>query len=242
VLNEEKYILAIETSSRAGSAAVGRGTELLARIDFTAGARHGVELLPSVDKLMKQLGLTPKQIGIICVSAGPGSFTGLRVGFTFARCLAQVIGAELVAVPSARVIVENLLPLLQKEAGPIDIAPILDAKRKQVYTAGFRWDGHEIKQIMNECVLSPTDLIKKMGRPLWITGEGIDYHQEEFKNISLNDVVFTDHKYWQCRAECVLKLGRQMADEKKFISYNSLSPIYVRLPEAEEKWQITHAE
>ncbi len=242
MLSDDKYILAIETSSRAGSAAIGRGAELLGRIDFTAGARHGVELLPSVDKLMKQLCLSPKQIDIICVSAGPGSFTGLRVGFTFARCMAQVVGAKLIAVPSTHVIVENLKPLLQKEAGPIDIAPILDAKRKQVYTAGFRWDGHKLKQVLNECVLTPAELMEKMGRPLWITGEGIDYHRKEFITKDQNTVKFIDHEYWQCRAECVLKLGKQRADENLFIEYNSLSPIYVRLPEAEEKWQITHAQ
>jgi tRNA threonylcarbamoyladenosine biosynthesis protein TsaB len=239
VVTNEKYTLAIETSSRAGSAAIGRGADLLATVDFTAGARHGVELLPSVDKLLKQVDAKPQQIGVICVSAGPGSFTGLRVGFTFARCLSQVVGARLVAVPSARVIVENLCSMLLNEAGPIDIAPILDAKRKQVYTAGFRWDGHTLTQVLQECVLTPEELLSKLNRPLWITGEGVDYHHDEFAN--RENVIFTDRQYWQCRAECVFKLGIEMAEAGRFTPYNKLSPIYVRLPEAEEKWQITHA-
>jgi tRNA threonylcarbamoyladenosine biosynthesis protein TsaB len=240
VLEKKPYILAIETSSRAGSAAIGLGSELLGSIDFTAGARHGVEILPSVDRLMKKLDLKPSQIEIICVSAGPGSFTGLRVGFTFARSLAQLTGAKLVAVPSTRVIVENLLPLLAKETGPIYIAPILDAKRKQVYTAGFLWEKGQFRQVLEESVLPPAELLNRLGRPLWVTGEGLDYHREGFEGQT--DVIFTDRTLWPCRAECVLKLGTDLAREERFTPCNELVPTYVRLPEAEENWQLRHAE
>lgn len=143
---DDNYILAIETSSRMGSVAIGRAGRCLSQVAFTAGARHGVELVPAVDKLVKEMNLSPGQIRVICVSCGPGSFTGLRVGFTFARSLAQVTGAKLVAVPSTEVVAENLRPQLLSQPGPIFLAPILDAKRQQVYTAGFRWQGGRIEK------------------------------------------------------------------------------------------------
>ncbi len=237
-LNDD-YILAVETSSRMGSVAIGRAGQCLGQVEFTAGARHGVELVPAVDKLVREINVAPGRIKVICVSCGPGSFTGLRVGFTFARSLAQVSGAKLVAVPSTEVVVENLKPQLLLQPGPIDIAPILDAKRQQVYTAGFRWQAGRLEKILPECVLAPNDLISALGRPLWVTGEGIDYHKESFSG--RQDVLFTEREFWLGRAENVLKLGSRLAEQDQFTPINSFIPTYVRLPEAEEKWQLRQA-
>lgn len=232
------YMLAIETSSRLGSVAVGRGAELLAQTEFTAGARHGVELVPAVGRLVRGLNLTPDQFKVVAVSSGPGSFTGLRVGFTFARCLAQVTGAKLVAVPSAEVIVENLRPLLDGEIGPLWLAPILDAKRKQVYTAGFKWQDGRLEKILPETALPPADLLAALGRPVWITGEGIDYHRESFDGQA--GVRLMDRDCWLGQARNVLKLGLELARQERFVPFNHFTPTYVRLPEAEERWQLRH--
>lgn len=231
----KRYFLAIETSSRAGSAAIGCDGELIARVDFAAGVRHGVELIPAVDRMMREAGLVPGQMGVICVSSGPGSFTGLRVGFTFARCLAQVTGAKLVAVSSTRVMVENLVPMLKERTETIYLAPILDAKRKQVYTAGYLWQEGQIRSVLEECVLTPEQLMHKLGRPLWLTGEGLDYHRESFAGGS--GITAIEKEYWSGRAENVLKLGFELAKEGRFTPYNQFVPTYVRLPEAEERWQ-----
>ncbi len=233
---DKTYILAVETSSRQGSVAIGRGDELLGQAEFTAGARHGVELVPAIDNLVRQLGLTPNDIGVVCVSAGPGSFTGLRVGFTFARCLSQATGARIVAVPSVPVVIENLRPLFEGQPGPIDLAAVRDAKRKQVYTAGFRWQAGRLEQVLPECVISPAELLGSLRRPLWITGEGIDYHRQDLT--SQSDVVLVDPEFWVGRAVNVLKLGVELARQDRFTPCNELVPIYVRLPEAEERWQL----
>lgn len=233
---DDAYILAIETSSRQGSVAVGRGRELSGEVSFTAGARHGVELVPAVDQVMRQAGLSPGQIAVICVSAGPGSFTGLRVGFTFARCLSQVTGAKLVAVPSTDVVVENLRTALAGRSGPIDLAAIRDAKRGQVYTAGFRWQEERLEKVLSDRVVAPADLLAALGRPLWITGEGIDYHRQALAG--QEGVVLVDPQFWIGQARHVLALGRALAQEERFTSRDQLTPIYIRLPEAEERWQL----
>ena len=119
-------------------------------------------------------------------------------------------------------------------------APILDAKRKQVYTAGFIWEKGQFRQVLEESVLPPAELLSRLGRPLWVIGEGIDYHREGFEGRA--DVIFVDRTLWLCRAECVLKLGTGLAREQRFTPCNELVPTYVRLPEAEEKWQLRHAE
>ena len=238
-VNKNKcYFLAVETSSRTGSAALGCDGKLLAAVEFAAGVRHGAELSPAVDRIMRQAGLQPGQMDVICVSSGPGSFTGLRVGFTFARCLAQLTGAKLIAVSSTRVIVENLMPMLAEKSETIYLAPILDAKRKQVYTAGYLWQDGKIHPILEECVLTPAQLMEKLGRPLWLTGEGLDYHRQSFTDE--NGLTFIDRPYWFGQAQNVLKLGFELAREGRFVPYNNFVPTYVRLPEAEERWQQQH--
>jgi len=231
----DSYILAVETSSRTGSVAAGRGGTILGELEFTAGARHGVELIPAVDRLVREANLKPDQFEIICVSAGPGSFTGLRVGFTFARSLAQISGAKLVQVPSTEVIVANLHDQLAAEPGPVFVAPIMDAKRGQVYTAGFRWHAGGLEKVLNETAITPAQLLGQLGRPAWITGEGIDYHRQAFANHP--DVVLTDQTLWRPRAKNVLTLGLEKAHRNEFTELNHLLPTYVRLPEAEERWQ-----
>jgi len=153
--------------------------------------------------------------------------------------LAQITGAELVAVPSTEVVVENLMPILLPQPGPVYIAPILDAKRKQVYTAGFKWQEGRLEKILPECVLPPGDLMAALPRPLWITGEGVDYHREAFADQT--GVTFTEKEFWLGKAENVLTLGYQLAAQNQFTPINSLIPTYVRLPEAEEKWQLRQA-
>ena len=74
--DDKRYFLAIETSSRAGSAAVGCDGKVIVKVDFAAGVRHGVELIPAVDRMMHEANLSPGQLAVICVSSGPGSFTG----------------------------------------------------------------------------------------------------------------------------------------------------------------------
>jgi tRNA threonylcarbamoyladenosine biosynthesis protein TsaB len=118
-----------------------------------------------------------------------------------------------------------------------DIAPILDAKRKQVYTAGFRWQGGQLKKILPECVLTPADLLNSLARPVWITGEGIDYHRESFST-DQKDVQMVDREYWIGRSVNVLKLGAELARKEQFVDRDHLIPTYVRLPEAEERWQL----
>ena len=81
-------IVAIETSSRVGSVAIGLGPDMLERLTFGAELNHAVELLPAMDQLTCRQGWPAGGVDHLYVSAGPGSFTGLRIGITVARALA----------------------------------------------------------------------------------------------------------------------------------------------------------
>src|SRR5579872_5195445 len=133
--------LAIETSSRIGSVALAEDDNTLAEDTFPHGLQHAARIIPAIDSLCKKLGWTSADIREIYVSAGPGSFTGLRIGITLAKALAMATGATLVAVPSVRVLVENSPPEAK------NVIVVLDAKRDQIFTASFARDSTGWKEL-----------------------------------------------------------------------------------------------
>ena len=107
---------------------------MLAEREFESGLQHAAQIIPIIDELCRSQGWSPGEVEELYVSAGPGSFTGLRIGITLAKTLALATGVKLVAVPTVRVLVENA----PAEARHVVI--VLDAKRDQIFTARFERD------------------------------------------------------------------------------------------------------
>src|SRR3972149_226432 len=133
-----EYGLAFETSCAVGSVAVGRGAEVLGARTLSRPKAHAVEFLPTVKALCEVHGVEPPSIQRVYVSAGPGSFTGLRIGVTAARMIALGVDARVVAVPTLEVIAQNAL---DTNPPPLHVAVVLDAKRSRVYAAAFVREG-----------------------------------------------------------------------------------------------------
>jgi tRNA threonylcarbamoyladenosine biosynthesis protein TsaB len=221
--------LAIETSSRIGSVALAEDGRTLAEETFPHGLQHAAKIVPAIDGLCEKLGWTSGDIREIYVSAGPGSFTGLRIGITLAKTLAFTTGAKIVAVPSVRVLVENV-PSDAKHA-----IVVLDAKRDQIFTASFSRANENWEQTEPAQLSSLKEMLAKSPRPVYLIGEGIPYHS---KFIDSNDagVILTDESLWRPRANVVARLGFEMARSGEYTDMMKLTPIYIRRPEAEEKF------
>ena len=221
--------LILETSSRIGSVAIASGEppQLLQSHRFSAPQRHTIELLPTCHDLVSGQGWQPDQIKMIYVSSGPGSFTGLRIGITVAKTLANAANARLVAVPTLDAIAR---------AAPREfdnLAVVLDAKRGQLYAARYLRNGGGWDKTMPECTIAPQHLLSISPRPLQLTGEGIAYHREELTAV---DVHFTDETYWAPNVEHVFHVGAGQASRGEFTRPEELAPTYLRPPEAEEVW------
>lgn len=122
-------VLAFDTSSQALSVAILEDEHLLAELTLTVKKNHSVSLMPSIDFLMQQVGLSPKDLDRIVVAQGPGSYTGLRVAVATAKTLAYSLKIDLVGVSSLKV-----LALSSHKEGLV--IPLIDARRRHVY-AGF---------------------------------------------------------------------------------------------------------
>jgi tRNA threonylcarbamoyladenosine biosynthesis protein TsaB len=225
--------LALETSGRVGSIALVEDGAVVSEDQFSHGLKHAAGIIPIIDRLSRERGWSPRDIEEIYVSAGPGSFTGLRVGVTVAKSLAFATGARTVPVPTADVLARNAPP------GWENVVIALDAKRDQVFTAVFA--NHDGVPVVREPAHLDAlrEVLARTPRPVHLIGEGIPYHR---KFIPADDpsVIVTPPELWQARAAAVAELGHALARRGGAVDPDRLTPIYVRRPEAEEKYEALH--
>lgn len=224
-MGKRAFNLAIETSSRHGSIALGCGGEMRATAEL-GRQRHGVELLPAVDHLCGEQGCTPSEIDEVYVSAGPGSFTGLRIAVTTAKMLAMTWATKIVAVPTLDVVIENA-----GSDAPPHVAVMLNAKRGQCFTGLYaRPDDRWVAE--GEATLrTPAEVCQRYAEPFGVIGDHLPDHDWPQRAALLDAALATP------RAEVAWRLGRSLAAAGHYIDAMELTPLYVRLPEAEEVWQ-----
>jgi tRNA threonylcarbamoyladenosine biosynthesis protein TsaB len=240
--------LAIETSSASGSVAIGRGRNLLGAHRFSQPRAHALEFLPSIDRLCRTHGVQPAEIARVLVSAGPGSFTGLRIGITAARTLALATGACIVALPTLEVIAQNAVDL---PAPPPTVCVILDAKRARVYAATFALESlseprtsvradsphPQYVAVDNPREADPRTYLATQRSDCAVLGEGVSYHQAAVSGSGLRVLA---KELFAPRVETVYRLGFERASRGLFVAPRDLVPVYIRPPEAEEVWAARH--
>jgi tRNA threonylcarbamoyladenosine biosynthesis protein TsaB len=221
--------IAIETSGREGSVAASVGGETVAMERFAHGLKHAAGLVPMVGRVIAAAGWTEDEVAEVYISAGPGSFTGLRIGITLVKTWGVVKGVPVVAVPSVRVIVENLGAEVQHAA------VVLDAKRGQVFSAGYSRVAGAWEETRAARLARLAEVLAESPRPLVLTGEGLGYHAVP---AGVEGVGLAAAELWAGRAEKLATVGHAWARAGKFCDVEALVPTYVRLAEAEEKWRL----
>jgi len=237
-MQDNQFILAVETSSRIGSVALGTEQKLIAERTFSAPLRHSTELFPAVQDLLHQVHAAPEDIDQVYVSIGPGSFTGLRIAVSLAKAMHLATGVKIVTVDTLDVIAANALqsPL----ACPAFIATVLDAKRNQFFMAGYRLtqpaSPSELNsmgvwtKLMDDCIITAqefmTDFVSSHA-PVGLLGDGLLFHQAEFPH---PDVSILHKSLWTPKAAGVYRLGRRKARQGQFTHPLELAPCYLRAP------------
>ena len=162
-------ILALETSAVTASVAITEDEKLLAQSFQNSGLTHSATLMPMAADLLKNTGLTLDEMDVIAVAAGPGSFTGIRIGVAAAKGLAWP-GDKLCAPCST---LESMAWQCAHMEG--EICAVMDARRKQVYNARFRGAGGALERLSEDRAISVEELIqevKKSGNPQILVGDG----------------------------------------------------------------------
>ena len=159
-------ILAIDTAGKTAAVAVMRDDTLLYEMASNTGLTHSETLLPMVDTALKACGLTPAQLDLYAVTNGPGSFTGLRIGLSVVKGLAQPRQLPCVGV-------STLAALAYGCTGEGTVIGALDARRGQVYWAGFDLASHaRLTEDAAEPVEKLEKFIKTCKKPLLFVGDG----------------------------------------------------------------------
>jgi len=187
-----------------------------------------------MDRLCRRHGAAPNTIEEVYVSAGPGSFTGLRIGITVARTLAWANGVRVVRVPTLEAIARNALGLPDP---PDPLIVLLDAKRGNTYAGVFRRIADGYEPLGNPAEWSVERLAESVPAGTAVVGEGIAYHREAVDQAGWRVLPEPLHAP---RAEAVHRLGWARSQAGKFDDPGGLVPIYVRRPEAEEVWEQRH--
>lgn len=234
--------IAIETSCRRGGVALGLGEELAEVIDFDASSRHATQLVFRLRELLERHRLRPADLDEVYVSAGPGSFTGVRVGVTVARTLAQAMPTiRCVCVSSPLAVMQNVLHLPWANLGVV-----LDAKDDQVYTQVFVRetltphgppDPAATITAQQPALISSADFLARTPRPMLVVGEGLAYHSLNAPGVTAADPTLnfpTPAGVWAA--------GRRLARQGQFTDYHLLLPIYARKSEAERLWDLRHGQ
>jgi tRNA threonylcarbamoyladenosine biosynthesis protein TsaB len=223
--------IAIETSSTIGSVAcVSSGRPVYER-HFTKGLVHGRDLLVELDCCLKEAQWSKSDIELIAVSNGPGSYTGVRVGVSAAKALAYALHVEVIAVSSLDVIAEN---------GPRTadhVAVAVDARRGQVYGAFYTNVGFSFFREEGPILLSPDEFTRRLTHPVYILGDALERYGDHLKGEGITE---TAPSAWRPRATSAGLLGEKAFLVGERTDPVKLAPVYLRLPEAEEKWRERH--
>ena len=159
-------LLAVDTAGRTAAVAVMRDETLLYEAQLNNGLTHSETLLPMIDTALRCAGVTMEELDLLAVTNGPGSFTGLRIGLSVIKGLAQPRQIPCVGV-------STLAALAWGCSGEGTVVGALDARRGQVYWAGFDLSSHErLTEDAAEPVESLEKFIKSCKKPLVFVGDG----------------------------------------------------------------------
>ncbi len=218
--------LAIDSTAKAASAALLRDGKVVAEYTQNTGHTHSETMLPMAQAVMQAAGVTPGDVDLFAISAGPGSFTGVRIGISLIKGLCFGKGKPIAALSSMDTLARNL-----EGFGGI-VCPVMDARRNQVYTAIFK-DGIRITDDM----LIPCEELKEMLAayecPIYFTGDGYDLAR---KLIDLPNIMDTPVRLRLQSAVSVALEGIKSYNENKNIfTDTSVMPIYLRASQAERE-------
>lgn len=174
-------ILAIDSSGQVAGSALLNDKKVIASITLDDKMTHSQTLMPLIDKLYKMTDINIKDTDFIAVSAGPGSFTGLRIGVATAIGLARGSGAKCVGVSTLKALAYNVYT-------DAYICPIMDARRNQVYTAVYKREKKRIKEIISPRAISIEELIDILDsyKDVVVIGDGIETYKEYLNKENIN--------------------------------------------------------
>lgn len=224
------FVLAIDTSNTTLSVALVENNEILIEVVEATKNDHSKRLMPTIEALFKKVNRTPKELDLIAVAEGPGSYTGVRIGVTVAKTLAWTLNKPLVGVSSLEILARNI-----KEDAYI--IPLFDARRQTVFAGVYEGassnvvipDGHyELQGLL--------DNLSKSEKKMYFLGNDVARYWDLIESVLGDKVIKVEDENLNTPHASVLA---SLALEKNPVdNVHHFTPKYHRLPEAEMNWML----
>lgn len=168
-------ILALDSTAVAASVALCEDEQLLGEYTIQNGNTHSETLLPMVESILRLFDLTPNDVDLFAASAGPGSFTGVRIGAATLKGLAFETNKPCIGVSTLEALARNL------DVVNGIVCPVMNARRRQVYTAIFRMENGVMTRLLPDSALPLTELnelLRGYSDPIYLVGDGYEISAE----------------------------------------------------------------
>jgi tRNA threonylcarbamoyladenosine biosynthesis protein TsaB len=220
-------ILAVETSTLAGGAALLDGERLLGEYTLNIKATHSERLMAAVDRLLGDSGWDVADLEGLAVAIGPGSFTGLRIGVSAVKGLALALGIPVAAVPT----LDALAATLPFATYPV--CPVLDAKKGEVYACLYHWDGGAMVRDWEYLALTPEALCHRLSGTVIFLGDAPETLRGLLETRLGSNARFAPAGRRLPSPGCVGVLGHALLLAGRTVDAAALTPLYLRPSEAE---------
>ena len=222
-------LMGIDSSVPQASIALLKDGHVLNQAEVEKSATVSNQILSLMDRVLSSSGTSLNDLDGFCLTTGPGSFTGLRVG-------ASILKGLLLATPKPFIKVDTLEALaLQAMPTERKICAILDARKKEVYTACFRRDGDFLTRLTPDRGLAPYQLCKEITGPTVFIGNGLDAYGPLLSSQLGKNFIPAQYNPTDTIAACTAKLGEKSFESKKTTNLSELKIKYIRKSEAELK-------
>ena len=225
-------ILAVDSAANVASAAILSGGQLLCESIVNYKKTHSETLMPMIDGLFKSCQMQPSDIDLFAAAYGPGSFTGLRIGVTTVKGLAHAVQKPVVGVSTLLGLAYNL------PCCAYVVAPIMDARRNQVYNGVYCWDGTVANELRAPRAVSIEDCVadlRQMKKKVLFLGDGVPVHRAYIQEQLGALCAFAPANCSLHRAASVAVAAQGLFEQGKAVNYRELVPLYLRKPQAERE-------
>lgn len=229
-------ILAIDTSTMLGGIAIMDESLLIAESRLNVRSTHSERLMTEIERCLKQSGIKISDIDAFAVAAGPGSFTGLRIGLSTVKGFSYATGKPIVSVPTLEALAWNF------PYSKYPVCTMLDARKKEVYAALFKWEEGNFIRLLNATSAKPEEFARDALRVMHddkfiFAGEGAALYGDKIIEVMGEKAIFASPEKTVPSPANVAVLGLKKAKAGEFSEPISLIPIYIRKSEAEVKWK-----
>lgn len=224
-------VLAIDTSNQVMGVAVSDGDTVLGEFVTNLKKNHSVRLMPAIDILLQEVHMQPSDLDRIAVAAGPGSYTGVRIGVSVAKTMAWSLNIPLVGISSLEALAMNGC----RFSGYL--VPLFDGRRGQVYTGLYQGHHGSLTLLEQERIMLLTDwldICKRYTNDIMFLGQDLMMHQTMIKDTLGDQAVFAAGAELNPQPGHIAVLGSR---RHPVSSPHTFVPEYLQLAEAEAKWQ-----